>query len=82
MQKEPCRITISLSAFEYRKLICWAKAHGKPAATYAGQIIGARIEANISTIDEMMRDIAKFEGIGVEDLEQQWLDFDKKGEIE
>lgn len=73
MQEEPCRVMITLSAFEMRKLTCWAKAHGKPVATYAGQIIGARIEANISTIDQMMRDIAKFEGMEVDQLERQWL---------
>lgn len=56
-----------------RKLICWAKAHGKPAATYAAQIIGARIEANIDTIDKMMGDIAEFEGINKEQLQKQWL---------
>lgn len=71
--QDPTRITISLSAFEMRKLTCWAKAHGKPTATYAGQVIGARVEANIATIDQMMADIAKFEGIEVEELEKQWL---------
>jgi hypothetical protein len=76
MQEEPCRLTISLSLFEMRKLTCWAKAHGKPASTYAGQILGARIEANISTIDQMMIDIAKFQGIEVEQLEKQWLGID------
>ena len=73
MQDEPCKVTITLSAFEMRKLWCWAKAHGKPAATYAAQIIGARIEANIGTIDQMMVDIAEFEGISKEQLESRWL---------
>jgi hypothetical protein len=67
------KFTIQLSEFEMRKLICWAKAHGKPKATYAGQIIGARIESNIGTIGEMMTDIAKHEGVSIEDLEQRWL---------
>lgn len=68
------RMTISLSAFEMRKLICWSKTHGKPPATYAGQIIGARIEANIASIDQMMADIAKHEGISQDELERRWLD--------
>lgn len=68
------RMTISLSPFEMRKLILWSKAHGKPPATYAGQVIGARIEANVGTIDQMMADIAKYEGISPEELEKRWLD--------
>lgn len=71
------RITISLSAFELRKLTCWAKIHGKPKATYAAQIIGARIEANLQTIREQMSDIAAFEGISIEDLERRWLKEEK-----
>ena len=71
---ESLRITISLSAYEARKLICWAKIHGKPKATYASQIIGARIEANLDTINAHMQDIARFEGISVEDLERRWLE--------
>lgn len=67
------KFTVQLSEFEMRKLICWAKAHGRPRATYAAQIVGARIESNIGVIDQMMADIAKHEGISVEELEQRWL---------
>lgn len=67
------KFTIQLSEFEMRKLICWAKAHGKAKATYAAQIVGARVESNIGTIAEMMGDIAKYQGISIEELEQQWL---------
>jgi hypothetical protein len=70
---DPFRITITLSVYEARKLICWAKIHGKPKATYAAQIIGARIESNLQTIHAQMQDIAKHEGISVEELEQRWL---------
>jgi hypothetical protein len=70
---DPLRITISLSAYEGRKLICWAKIHGKPKATYAAQIIGARIEANLDTIYDQMKDIAEHQGISVQELEQRWL---------
>jgi hypothetical protein len=66
-------MTISLSAYEVRKLICWAKIHGKPKATYASQIIGARLESNFDTIRQQMEDIAAFEGISVQELEQRWL---------
>ncbi len=67
------KFTIQLSEFEMRKLICWSKAHGKAKATYAAQIVGARVESNIAVIDQMMADIAKHEGITIEDLEQRWL---------
>jgi hypothetical protein len=78
---DPFRITITLSAYEARKLICWAKIHGKPKATYAAQIIGARIESNFESIRTQMQDIAAREGISVEELEQRWLkeeDFNEK----
>lgn len=71
------RITISLSAYEARKLIAWAKIHGRPKATYAAQIIGSRIEANIETIKAQMEDIARYEGVSVEELERRWLDEEK-----
>ena len=67
------KFTIQLSEFEMRKLICWSKAHGKAKATYAAQIVGARVESNITVIDQMMADIAKHEGISIEELEQGWL---------
>lgn len=71
------KFTIQLSEFEMRKLICWSKAHGKPKATYAAQIVGSRVESNIAVIDQMMADIAKHEGISVEELEQRWLTEEK-----
>jgi hypothetical protein len=70
---KPQKLTITLSGFEMRKLKCWAEAHGKPTATYGGQIIGARIESNLPIIDQMMTDIARFKGISVDELEKQWL---------
>ncbi|MBE9042698.1 hypothetical protein IQ235_18215 [Oscillatoriales cyanobacterium LEGE 11467] len=69
----PLRITITLSAYEGRKLICPSKIHGKPKATYAAQIIGSRIEANFEEINRQMADIAKREGITVAELEARWL---------
>lgn len=68
------KFTIQLSEFEMRKLICWAKAHGRPKATYAAQIIGARVESNIGVIGEMMADIAKDQNITVAELEKLWLE--------
>lgn len=71
------RITITLSDYEMRRLICWAKIHGKPKATYAAQIIGARIESNFDAINAQMANIAKFENISTEELEQRWLHEEK-----
>lgn len=71
------RITITLSDYEMRRLICWAKIHGKPKATYAAQIIGARIESNFDAINAQMSNIAKFENISTEELEQRWLQEEK-----
>jgi len=68
------KFTIQLSEFEMRKLICWAKAHGRPKATYAAQIIGARVESNIGVIGEMMSDIANDQNITVAELEKLWLE--------
>lgn len=67
------RITITLSNYEARKLICWAKIHGKPKATYASQIIGSRLESNFDLIKKQMEDIAQREGISAQELETRWL---------
>lgn len=78
------RITITLSSYEARKLICWAKIHGRPKATYASQIIGSRIEANLESICAQMQDIADHEGISIQELERRWLteeDFEDKAGI-
>jgi predicted DNA-binding protein len=71
------RITIKLSDYEMRRLICWAKIHGKPKATYAAQIIGSQIESNFDTINAQMANIAKFENISIGELEQHWLQEEK-----
>jgi hypothetical protein len=68
------KFQIQLSETEMRWLICWAKIHGKPKATYAAQIIGARTEGNIRDIREMMKDIARYEGISTDELESRWLE--------
>lgn len=79
---ETRRITITLSyPFEYQYLNYWAYIHSKPAATYAGQIIGARIEANIDQIEKELAIVAQAEGMTVEELKQHILNQKpKKGE--
>lgn len=66
-----------------RNLIRWSKWHGRPKATYAGQVIAARLEANVPTIETLMKEQAAYEGITVEDLDKRWLaeeDFDQGAE--
>jgi len=69
----PPRITVQLSETEYKLLTLWAKWHGRQAATYASQIIGARIEANRSVIGELVAEAAKLNGITVEEQIDAWL---------
>lgn len=68
------RITISLSPLEMRKLILWSKVHGKSPTTCAGQMIGDEIEANITRINQLVADTAKYRGVSPEKLESQWLE--------
>lgn len=56
-----------------RNLICWSKWHGKPKAAFAGQIVAARIEANVPVINGLLEDEAKAAGCTVEELRQRWL---------
>jgi hypothetical protein len=67
------RITIQISDAEMKKLKLWARWHGKPKASYAGQIVSARIEANVDTINRLIADEARTRGISAEELEKQWL---------
>lgn len=73
MPEEIYRITIQLSEAEMKKLKLWAKWHGKPKASYAGQIVSARLEANVDTINKLVADEARVRGISTEELEKQWL---------
>ena len=68
------RLTLTLSDYAVRKIICWSKIHDKTKTAYAAQIIEARVEANAEKIDTIMQDIADFEGIEVKELEKRWLD--------
>jgi len=67
------RFTIQLSDFEIRMLTLWAKLHGKPVATYAAQIVGARVEANARDIYANLEYFANSIGVSPEELEKQWL---------
>jgi len=68
------RILITLSQDELRLLKLWAAWHGKPQSTYAGQILGARLEANRELIEDLVRSAAENRGMSHEQLCKEWLD--------
>ncbi len=72
------RLTITISKYNYKKLMNWAKIHGKQPTAFAGQIISSRLEANTSLIKEQVADMAKSENITVEELEERWESEDNK----
>ena len=69
MAEQPNRIAITLSPYELRMLKMWAALHGRPPATYAAQIIGARIEGNAELIRREIGEMARMEGVTVEEIE-------------
>lgn len=72
--EENVRISITLSPDEYRNLVVWARYHGKPPTTYAGQIIGARVEANLDEIyKKLVPDAARARGISEDELIKEWI---------
>lgn len=68
----PKRINITVSDDEYRWLCLWASWHGKSPTTYAGQIIGSRVEANRELIEQLVVDAAQNRGVSVEELISEW----------
>lgn len=74
------KFQIQLSEFDMRWLTYWANLHGRPKGTFASQIIGARIEANIELIRSMMSNHARHENISTDELEELWFNEDKDKE--
>lgn len=70
--EENIRVNISLSPYDYRKLKNWSTLHGKSPTAFAGQIVAARIEANLDLIDKMVGDYAQTKGMSKEELEASW----------
>lgn len=67
------RLNITISPHDLKMLKLWGYVHGKPAGTYASQILAARIEANRDTIMLLLRDVAELEGISVDELKTKIL---------
>jgi hypothetical protein len=65
------RINVTISPYILRKLKLWAMLHGKTPSAYAGQIVSARVEANINAINQMAEEYAAFKGMSLEELEKQ-----------
>lgn len=70
--EENIRVNISLSPYDYRKLKNWSTLHGKSPTAFAGQIVAARIEANLDLINKMVEDYAQTKGMSKEELEASW----------
>jgi hypothetical protein len=68
MADENVRVAVTLSKYVYRRLKLWSLIHGKAPASYAAQIISARIEANFDTINRQIEDYAKSQGKTVEEV--------------
>ncbi|MGB3693689.1 MAG: hypothetical protein WBG70_16870 [Spirulinaceae cyanobacterium] len=73
MATEGLRLTVVLSDFASRRLIWWAKTHDKTKSAYAAQIIEARVESDISTIEASINQCAQDRGISPDKLKEEWL---------
>lgn len=72
------RLNITISGFILKRLTYWAKCHGKPPTTFAGQLISQQVEANRELIDAQIAELARLEGISKFELERRW-DTETKG---
>ena len=70
---DTARTHISLSEANYKMLRLWAYWHGKSPANYAAQIVAARIEANLPTIQALVEQMAYQQGITAKEMEEQIL---------
>lgn len=68
------KLQITLSRHDVKWLILWSYIHGKPRASYAAQIISARVEANIPLIQSMIADAAADENMEVDEFIRMVLD--------
>lgn len=73
MADRPPRLLIQISEPELKLLTLWAKFHGRPVTTYAGQILSAQIEANADTVFGLVATTARLEGITEDEVIERWL---------
>ena len=67
------RLTIQLASHQAKLLTLWARFNGRPATTFASQILASRIEANASGIEESVKIAARMEGVTEDEIIERWL---------
>jgi hypothetical protein len=74
MVNESIQFTIRLPLIYERRLRLWAMLKGTTRANLAANLIQARIEANLESINRDLEELAKIEGKTVEELIAEVLD--------
>jgi len=74
MPNDPVQFTIRLPLLYERRLRLWALLKGTTRANLASNVIQARIESNLESINRDLEELAKIEGKTVEELVSEVLD--------
>ncbi len=74
MPNDPVQFTIRLPLLYERRLRLWAMLKGTTRANLAANVIQARIESNLDSINRDLEELAKIEGKTVEELISEVLD--------
>jgi hypothetical protein len=74
MPNDPVQFTIRLPLLYERRLRLWAMLKGTTRANLAANVIQARIESNLDSINRDLEELAKLEGKTVEVLISEVLD--------
>lgn len=74
MPNDPVQFTIRLPLLYERRLRLWAMLKGTTRANLAANVIQARIESNLDSINRDLEELAKIEGKTVEKLISEVLD--------
>lgn len=74
MPNDPVQFTIRLPLLYERRLRLWALLKGTTRANLATNVIQARIESNLESINRDLEELAKIEGKTVEALISEVLD--------
>jgi hypothetical protein len=69
----PPRMTIQLPEHQMKLLNLWGRLNGRPATTFASQIVSSQIEANAPSIMEGIKIAARMEGVTEDEIIERWL---------
>ena len=69
----PPRVNLQLSPYQMELLELWAAWNNRPPATYASQILAARLEANRETIMGLVDHAAERDGVTRDEMIERWL---------